>query len=471
MLLHQDQRQIITQRIDPNLIMANTILQQSAQELVQQIEDELLENPALDVIEEEVPCAGDCLDPATCPYCSQRLESQRRAYPLEPVDVESEFFPEMAGEVEEEFDPVGNLEAELTLQDHLLALLRAAVPESDFRIGEYLINSLDQYGWLDGSVEEIAADLGVDVADVLRVLKVIQTFDPPGVGARDLQECMLIQLRFLREEGQGNSVAERMIRSHFDDFVNRRYARLARALRVPEETVRKDIEFVRTHLNPYPASQFRPPWSYKPSNTKSAIRPDVIIRRTEVGYEVDVVGTEPFVLRVNPTYRDIYNSIRSGNGEISEMEKKHFTEYVERAELFIKNIHQRRKTLRLITKAIIDYQQGFLATGNRAYLRPLTRTQIARMVNMHESTVSRATARKYVQLPNQEVVPFDLFFNPSLFIRTAIEEIISEEDPANPLSDRQIVDLLKARGINVARRTIVKYREQQKLLASTRRRR
>lgn len=471
MLLHQDQRQVITQRVDPNLIMANTILQQSAQELVQQIEDELLENPALDIIEEEVPCAGDCLDPATCPYCSQRAEIHRRAYPLESLDAEAEFFPEMTVEEGEDYDPVGNLEAELTLQDHLLALLRAAVPESDFHIGEYLISSLDQYGWLDGTVEEIAADLGVDAADVLRVLRVIQTFDPPGVGARDLQECMLIQLRFLREEGQGNSIAERMICSHFDDFVNRRYAKLARALRVPEETIRKNIEFVRTHLHPYPASQFRPPWSYKPSNTRSAIRPDVIIRRTDVGYEVDVAGTEPFVLRVNPTYREIYNSIRSGNDEISEAEKKHFTEYVERAELFIKNIHQRRKTLRLITKAIIDYQQGFLATGNRAYLRPLTRTQIARIVNMHESTVSRATARKYVQLPNQEVVPFDLFFNHSLSVRTAIEEIISSEDPANPLSDRQIVDLLKARGIHVARRTIVKYREQQKLLASTRRRR
>jgi RNA polymerase sigma-54 factor len=470
-LLHQDQRQIITQRVDPNLIMANTILQQSAQELVQQIEDELLENPALDVIEEEVPCAGDCLEPATCPYCSQRQDNQHRPYPLEPLDVEPELFPEMAGEMEEEYDPVGNLEAELTLQDHLLALLRTAVPESDFRIGEYLINSLDQYGWLDGSVEEIAADLNVDSADVLRVLKVIQTFDPPGVGARDLQECMLIQLRFLREEGQGNPVAERMIRSHFDDFVNRRYAKLARALRVPEDTIRQSIDFIRTHLNPYPASQFRPPWSYKPSDSKSAIKPDVIIRRTEVGYEVDVAGTEPFLLRVNPTYRDIYNSIRSGNADISEEERKHFAEYVERAELFIKNILQRRKTLRLITKAIIDYQQGFLATGSRAYLRPLTRTQIARMINMHESTVSRATARKYVQLPNQEVVPFDIFFNSSISIRTAIEEIISGEDPSNPLSDRQIVDLLKERGIYVARRTIVKYREQQKLLASTRRRR
>jgi RNA polymerase sigma-54 factor len=197
----------------------------------------------------------------------------------------------------------------------------------------------------------------------------------------------------------------------------------------------------------------------------------VIIRRTEFGYEVEVLGADPYGLGLNPTYRDAYDQIKTGNGHHTDDDKKHITEYVERAELFIRNINQRRKTLRLITRCIVDCQTGFLETGSRQFLRPLTRTAIAKMLTIHESTVSRATANKYVQLPNQEVVSFDFFFNGSLSIKDAIEELIQEEDPANPLSDQQITELLQEKGISVARRTIVKYRESQKILSSARRRR
>jgi RNA polymerase sigma-54 factor len=349
--------------------------------------------------------------------------------------------------------------------------LRAAVTGSDYVIGEYIINCLDDNGYLDTPVEEIAAELEVEKADVQRVLRVVQSFDPPGVGARDVRECMLIQLRFLREEGQGNPLAERMVRIHFDDVVARRYPKLSRSLGITVEKTKQTLEFIRRQLNPYPSSGFRPPWTVKPVNSKSSVKPDVVIRRTEVGYEVDVVGGEAIALVVTPHYREAYNRIKNANGSVSREEKQHVTEYVERAELFIKNINQRRKTLRLITRCIIDCQTGFLETGNRLFLRPLTRTRVAEILGMHESTVSRATAKKYVQLPNQEVISFDVFFNPSLSIKTAIEELISSEDPSRPLSDRQIVDMLKEKGIDVARRTVVKYRSAQKLLSSNRRRR
>lgn len=471
MLLHQDQRQVISQRIDPKLIMANTILQQTTMELAQHIEAELLENPALDVLEEESPCEGRCLDPLTCPYCSQRLAATYRSDTS--IDVEPEVLSDGAYDVEldEDYDPVGNLEAELTLQDHLRGLLRAAVVGNDYVIGEYIINCLDDNGYLDTPLEEIAQELEVDKADVQRVLRVVQSLDPPGVGARDVKECMLIQLRFLREEGKGNPLAERMVRIHFEDVVSRRYARLSRALGIPVEKTRQTLDFVREQLNPYPANQFRPPWAFKPVNARSTVRPDVTIRRTEVGYEVEIAGGEALVLGVTPHYREAYNRIKTLNGHVTQEEKQHVTEYVERAELFIKNIHQRRKTLRMITRCIIDCQTGFLETGNRTFLRPLTRTRVAELLNLHESTVSRATAKKFVQLPNQEVVPFDIFFNPSLSVKTTIEELISNEDPARPLSDRQIVDLLREKGIEVARRTVVKYRSAQKLLSSNRRKR
>ena len=139
--------------------------------------------------------------------------------------------------------------------------------------------------------------------------------------------------------------------------------------------------------------------------------------------------------------------------------------------MFIRHLDQRKQTLKYITQCIAELQVGFLETGSRQFLRPLTRTQVARILKFHESTVSRATANKYVQLPNQEVVGFDIFFDGSLSTKDAIEEIIQDEDPTSPLSDQQIVALLQEKGITVARRTIVKYRESQKILSSTRRRR
>jgi RNA polymerase sigma-54 factor len=452
--------------------MANAILQQSSLELVQHIEAELLENPALDIIEQEPVCMGSCTNPAACPSCSARLLRPYIDYtPLEAIHSEVGFHHTSLFDTDDEHDPFGNMPAEMTLQDHLLGQLRSAVSEEDYPLGEYLINSLDDNGWLDCSVEEIARDCGVRPETVDRVLRIIQTFDPPGIGARNLQECMLIQLQFLQEEGKGNPLAESMVRDCFPDVVNHRYARLARIFHISMDCAKKTVEFMKDQLNPYPANQFRPPWAYKPTNHKSSIRPDVILRRTEAGYEVEIVGTESFVLGVSPSYRQLYDSIKDGTANLQPEEIKHTIEYVERAELFIKNINQRRRTLRLITRCIVDCQQGFIETGSRAYLRPLTRTRVAEILGMHESTVSRATARKYVQLPNQEVVPFDIFFDQSQAIKNAIEEIISSEDPSHPLSDQQIVAQLRERGFNVARRTVVKYRDAQKILSSNRRRR
>ena len=482
MLLQNEQRQFITQRIDPKIIMANTILQLSSMELNQSIENELLENPALDILE-DTSCAGDCVDPATCSFCPLRkikeAQAENETESLDSGDHESEYesaFGLNFGEIEEDFDPVGNLESEVTLHDHLKGLLRTAVPPEDYWIGEYLINSLNERGWLGESLEIIAMELDIPVSEVCRLLTVIQTFDPPGVGAQNLQECLLLQLRYLKEEaGQEPErilgLAERMVRDYFDHLAHHRYSKLARALSLSQDETRQVFDYIGKRLNPYPASQFRPPWTSRPTNNKASVRPDVVIRRTELGYEVDIVENDVSSLSINPLWRDDYNKIKGGQGNYTDEFKKSIFEYVERAELFIRNINQRRHSLRQITRSIIDCQTGFLETGSRQFLRPLTRTRIARLLGIHESTVSRATANKYVQLPNQEVVSFNIFFNSSLSIKEAIEEIIQNEDPSNPLSDQQIVQHLEEKGVQVARRTVVKYRESQKILSSTRRRR
>ena len=480
MLIQQDQRPVLSQRIDPKLIVANTILQLSSQELVQSIEAELLENPALETLE-ETGCEGTCLDPSTCPYCSARAgaraNEERETMDSGDPHADYEGSPGFDfGETDEDFDVVGNLEAELTLQQHLCGLLRAAVPEEDHRVGEYLINNLDERGWLGDATLNIACDLDVPESDVCRLLAVIQSFDPPGVGAQNLQECLLLQLQYLQDEDDSTELqiighAMRMVREQFENVCSSRYTKIARALKIPVDQVRLAVDFIRARLNPFPASQFRSPWTNRPVHNKAIVRPDVTIRRAEYGYEIEVPQVEAFALSVNPQYREAYLRIKKGDRSHTPDEQKHFIEYVERAERFIHNINQRRVTLRQITRCIVDAQTGFLETGSRRFLRPLTRTHIARLLEVHESTVSRATSNKFVQLPNQDVVGFDVFFKSSLSVKDAVETIIQDEDAANPLSDQQIVERLQERGITVARRTIVKYRDQAKILSSTRRRR
>ena len=482
MLLQNDQRQVITQRIDPKIIMANSILQLTSMELVQSIEGELSDNPALDTLD-DAPCAGDCIDPTNCPYCSARRLRDADADPRSETpdsgehETEFELFGFQTAEAEDEYDFVANLEAEVTFQEHLRGLMRNLVRAEEYWIAEYLINNLTERGWLDGDPEEMAAEMNVPAADVCRILAILQTCDPPGVGARNLQECMTIQLRYLLEENIDADkkhlivFAEKMVREHFEHISAQRHTKLARAVGCTPDEARQALEYIRTRLNPSPASQFHPPWSYRPANSKSSVRPDVQVRRTEVGYEVEVAGADTFSLCINPLYRETYALIKSGKAHFSEEDRKHYTEYVERAEMFLRNINQRRQSLRAITHCIIDHQIGFMETGNRQFLRPLTRTLIARKLDLHESTVSRATANKFIQLPNQEVVSFNLFFNSSLSVKDAIREIILEEDPSHPVSDQQIVTQLLEKGIDISRRTVVKYRDSQKILSSTRRRR
>jgi RNA polymerase sigma-54 factor len=481
-LLQNDQRQVITQRIDPKIIMANSILQLTSMELVQSIESEVADNPALDTLD-DTPCAGDCIDPANCPYCSARrlrdAEADPRSETPDSGDQETEYelFGFQAAEAEDEYDFVANLEAEMTFQEHLRGLMRNLVRAEEYWIAEYLISNLTERGWLDGNPEEMAAEMNIPASDVCRVLAILQTCDPPGVGARNLQECLTIQLRYLLEENIDADkrhlivYAEKMVHEHFDHVIAQRHIKLARAVGCTPDEAKQVLAYIAARLNPSPASQFHPPWSYRPTNSKSSVRPDVQVRRTEVGYEVEVGGADTFSLCVNPVYREAYAQIKSGRGHFTDEDRKHIIEHVERAEMFIRNINQRRQSLRAITHCIIDYQIGFLETGSRQFLRPLTRTQIARQLDYHESTVSRATANKFIQLPNQEVVSFNLFFNSSLSVKDAIREIIEVEDPVHPVSDQQIVTLLLEKGIHIQRRTVVKYREHLKILSSTRRRR
>lgn len=470
MLIEQSFKQSLTQRIDPKLIQANTILQLSQLELQQAIEQELCENPALEIPEDD-PCEGCELPKSLCVDCSFNKQTTT-GNDLDVSVYELEVPTDFAGDPDSEGDFISNIEAEVTLQDHLRSLLRAVIPHEQYEIGEYLIANLDETGYLGCKLSEVAQKFTVSEQEVEAVLALLQTLEPSGVGARDLQECLRIQLEHLEEVGQGNSIALDIVRDYWPDMLARRLGRMARRLRVTQKEVQSALDFIKQSLNPYPGNAFRTPWASKPNDPGSIVHPDVIIRRTPSGYEIEVVQSEQYLLAINSHYRRSYQDIKSGsNKRYSDDEKKHLVEFVERADQFIRNLNQRRRTLRMITRAIVEYHQGYLETGSKTFLRPLTRTKIARALKMHESTVSRATANKYVQLPSEEILAFDFFFDGSVSVKDLIGEMIAKEDSSNPLSDQAIAEILQERGLAVARRTVVKYREAQKILSSRQRRR
>ncbi|MBI2844108.1 MAG: RNA polymerase factor sigma-54 [Armatimonadetes bacterium] len=469
MLIEQSLKQTLSQRIDPKLIQANNILQLSQLELQQAVEQELAENPALEVPEDD-PCDGCDMPKTLCIDCSfqkQKLDAE--------VDLsihELEITTDFSGDPEGETDFLSNVEAEVDLRNHLCTLIRAVVPGDDYDVAEYLLSNINDSGYLDCTIAEAAATLDRDEEDVEAVLALIQTLEPSGVGARNLRECLRIQLEHLEEDGQGNPVALAIVRNYWQEMVARRVGRIARRLKVPQKEVLAALDFIKNSLNPYPASAFRNPWTSKPNDAGSSVRPDVIVRRTPAGYEIEVVQNDQHLLTINSHYKQAYQDLKSGEGKnYSEDEKKHILEFVERANLFIRNLNQRRRTLRMITKNVVEFQQGYMETTSKAFLRPLTRTKIARTLKIHESTISRATSNKYVQLPSEEIVPFDFFFDGSVSVKDLIGELIAGEDRSSPLSDQAIAEMLQERGLNIARRTVVKYREAQKILSSRQRRR
>ena len=512
------QRQIQAQKLAPHLIQANTLLQCSTLELQQIIEQEQQENPALDSLDEgrEVSAEAGCrLCPGSrigsCSYCPfSRASSAAAASTQEDGDAGpsladsqaisaargeetpeeerlaaqadnefGQFSGEDGGGSDGEFDPLLLARTQTSLGDQLLMHLRATAQSTDeVQIAEYLVGSLDERGYLQLNMDEACAVLRVPCSLVAQGIERLQDCDPPGIGARDLRECLLLQMRHLHEESSGqesgeavfDALALQILSEHWDSLIQHRHAVIARRMGVSHKRIETAVAYIQT-LKPNPAAGFRVPWDHTQNGQSRSIRPDVIIRRSGIGFTVEVLGFDNTSLQINPYYRGLYESIRSGQADsgairLSTDHQKHVIAYVERASMFLKNLQQRRRTIQKITQTLIECQQGFLETGQRSFLRPLTRTRLAKLVEMHESTVSRALLYKYVQLPTQEVASFDIFFENAVTIKGTIAGLISEEAADAPLSDQSIVDVLSKRGMSVARRTVVKYREEMRIPAS-----
>jgi len=320
---------------------------------------------------------------------------------------------------------------------------------------------LDAQGFLDGGIEEVAAMLQVTPSQVDNVLRRLQELGPAGVGARNVQECLLLQLDRLERAQISNPYLRAIVTDYWVDLGEHRYGAIAHALGITYEEVVAARDFMRQHLRPFPLERADDGTS---SLETSFLVPDVIIREENDCLVVEVVESRRFYLRLNPLYQELSQAIAHRQQEVSVEEREHLNTFVSRARLFLTNLRQRRETIRRIAEYLVERQEGFLRHGVR-HLAPLTRAEVAISIGVHESTVSRATANKYVQVPSREIVPFSHFFTASLSIKDVINELIANE--TTPLTDQEIVETLHQHGFDVARRTVAKYRGQLGILPST----
>jgi RNA polymerase sigma-54 factor len=456
-----------TLKVSPRLVAANYILELSSQELQQQIATELSENPALELV--EIPTCRVCgteLQGSICPRCIQRQKvgssssygPDGHSYSYEDSDSRNRS-PD-----DEDFDPLTRVASEQTLAERLLMEMGAALPDEDMGIAEYLVGSLDEKGYLAIKIEDVAYELDVSIDKVRAVLRVLQAQEPIGIGARNLRECLSIQITHLEERGLSQPHAREIVTQFLTELGEHKFGRIAHELRISQQEVADVWEFVKSKLNPHPAHGFSSTNASDRDTRAMYIIPDVVISKGDDDFEVEVVESRRFVLRVNPMYTRLSADLHRSSASMNPDEKRHVQQYVGRAKLFIANINQRRQTLFNITRCLVDQQREFLERGVR-HLRPLSRAAVAQQLGVHESTVSRATASKYVMLPNGEVIPYAHFFTPSLSVKDIMKEVIEKE--GKPLTDSEIVERLKDRGIHIARRTVAKYRMQLAILPSS----
>jgi RNA polymerase sigma-54 factor len=428
-------------RVTPALLSLAHMLALSSTACLQLVEQELAENPALEETEpQDAPCqrcGGPVLD-GICLRCA-----------YEPADEPGQ------RAVDEAADPLLFVAAPRSLAETLIADLRASLPEGEHFIAEALVGSLDEHGLLPDGPEAVAASLGVEEERVAAVADRLREVGPTGIAARDVRECVLIQLDTLAAEGLSCPHARTIVERHLDDLAAHRYHKIARALGIETVEVRAVKTFLQRYTWPYPS---QPPLASPADPDRPRFRlPDVAIYAQDGAYQVEVLHSPRRVLRINPLYQEL---ARRG-AALDEGERAHVQEYMARARVFLANLRQRESTLRRVSEAVVVRQEDFLRHGVR-HLVPLTRTEIAAEIGVHESTVSRATSDKVVLLPDGMAMEFGQFFVAARGVQDVLRELIAGE--ARPLSDGELAGLLAARGYPIARRTVAKYRERMAIL-------
>jgi RNA polymerase sigma-54 factor len=460
------------------LQQAIKLLQLSRMELVGEITQALETNPVLedDQFEEEKVAGEDELglgNLSNGDSVPEEGKTDETKSATEEWDWDSflkdRLMPTPAGEYEErEAPPFESLNAQkTTLRSHLIWQLKMAeLDEEGETIGLLIIGNLDKDGYLRVSVEEIAAELGgFAPARVEQVLEIVQSFDPPGVAARTLKECLQLQLKFLRID---DPLVMDIVDRHLNNLGNKNYHAIARDLKAPLDKVVEAGDLI-ANLEPKPGRSFD-------SEEADYINPDVHIEKVGNDYVIRLNDDGLPKLRVNSFYLEALR----GPEKLPDSVKSYIQKHLDNALWFIRSIHQRQKTLYRVTESIVRFQHEFLDHG-LSHLKPLTLRQVAEDVQMHESTISRVTTNKYVYTP-QGVFDLKFFFNSAInmslgdqiaseSVKEKIRQMVQSENPDNPLSDQEIADMLRRQDVIIARRTVAKYRGMLGVLSSSKRKR
>ncbi len=449
MLVHQH-RPLVQPRpqVSAHLTLTMALMELPLDELQQAIDRALNENPALEIAPERrcPTCGRTLIEDRPCPVC--RPPSTSPEEPIVFVSGSDLQYGYELGESSEEFPPLADRDE--TLPEYVFRQIRFDLAEEDRPIAAHLLANLDDDGLIRASMIELTAALRVPPARIQRVLDLIQSADPPGVGAQNEQEAMLIQLRHLAERTEVPPFTEAILREGLVDLAHHRYGQLARRLGATKAQVQRAGKFIRENLYPRPAQM---QWGSHTQEPASVLRhPDIIIHhdpaRTGGALIVEILMPLRAPLRVSPLFATSIHQAEPTH--LAGLEKQ-----LERAMLFTKCLAQRQHTIKRLMSFLVRYQRDYILHGDR-YMRPLTRAEVARQLELHESTISRAVKDKVVQLPSGRLVPLGVFFDRSLHLRTMIRQMIEEEE--KPLSDQQIANRLADEGFPIARRTVSKYR-------------
>ena len=465
--MFQSQNLSLQQVLAPQLQQSLLILQAPLLELRNLVQQEMETNPVLEELaeptEEERQVSES--EPAEDNFKEEfdqlaKLDDEWRDYMAQ-----SSSYSSRSHEDEEKrqffFDSIATQE---TLQQHLVGQLnQTALSGDDRKTAELIIGNIDDNGFLQTTPEEMAMNTGIPQEDFELMLTLVQSFYPPGVGARDLRECLLIQLK---RGGREKSLEYRVVSDHMTDLGKRRFPEIARRMGITVEQVQKAANNI-AQLDPRPGQIF----AEAPQNY---VLPDVTVEKIQGQYQVILNGEQIPHLRISNTYKDIMSQDGS-NGEV----KDYIRDKIRSGKFLIKSIHQRQQTISNIAHQIVARQKEFLEQGS-AHLKPMTMVQIADAVGVHETTVSRAISGKYISTP-QGVFEMKYFFTPgyqtssgvsmsNTSVKEAILDLVKGEAGSAPLSDKEIVEILGQRGIPIARRTVAKYRTELNILPSNMRR-
>ncbi|MCS6244929.1 MAG: RNA polymerase factor sigma-54 [Opitutus sp.] len=474
------QRQNQSLVLAPQLRHSLKILQVAALDLRSVIQEELQSNPTL----EELPMDGVSLDQEQKDSASENNESGEGADNREEMDFSKEYDilskldddwkdymsqaggaqPYTAEDAERRQHFFDSLVTETSLQEHLMRQAELAdTPADVLQAMSHLVGSLDDRGFLTQSPADVALQTGIALASVQEAARQIKTFEPAGIGAANLGECLLLQLAV---KGRADSLAARIIRDHFALLTRRRIPELARKLGIHTDDIQEAIEEVGT-LDPAPGRRFA-------DDSNRVVVPDVTVEKDGDEWKIHLNSDYIPRLRISSTYKDLI-----AKGSLNKEERDYVRERIRSGKFLINSIDQRQQTIERITREILKAQHEFFESGV-SKLRPLTMTQIADLVGVHETTVSRAIANKYIQTPHG-VFDFKFFFTPgyqadggasvsNTSVKDMINDLVEGEDRSQPLSDQEIVKKLQEKGINIARRTVAKYREELGQLPSNLRR-